>query len=559
MSDLTANKEIEKQLRDLVSNRKAAVADFSNQMDSFFDAHRRRPILSQKAYEDISAKYVLDDSDFDEYEETDEKPIKIKRMSFTSQKIFSKKPQPKPKYDEDEIAESRQKQKEKQQTFVEKPQIKPILIDRDVQCPKSHLSPTFNCPIQIIPEQVQKPMKTYNTQSTNTKDIRKRNEATETEALLPQYEAKCMELIQSIINEAPLTANSLPSEEALGDILIQFVNQIIRDADKMESAKPQTNASSQSGADSVQQRGLNKIIADAQNIANTRYQTASIQSDAIDTMDNGTQTQGKISLRSLESKQNVSLPPQHKEKAQLALASTIFGLNKPIEAQESEKGSVHVSLTPPQAQFNIFQFPPPLTSEEPKPVLISGITSPITSFIDDGKPKKPAQQNLQLETLVSKNIDVVPQRPSQARAVDDDTKPKVLIPEPDEKPIKPKPQQKNIINLEPLPQSIIQLPDDLGTISVLNLSSDENLLDSDEGELSSISGSSVSTTVTSGSSGTTSTVNTSTIERLLDSDTDSISQSGNSFNLNDMSSGEVKSSLLDTDEVSSSIFNSSFT
>ena len=506
--------------------------------------------------DDIASRFVYDGSDSED-ETVEEKPIRIRNMSFRTEKIYSRKPN-KEQFqhiiDEDTIPV----QPRKQETFVERPQIKPILVDRDSQCPKSHLSPTFNCPIQIIPEQVQKQVKTYNTQSTNTKETRKRNEATETEALLPQYESKLMELIQNILNEAPLCANSMPSEDELSDILLQFVNQVIRDADNLPQ-KPSQTSSATNAPSSVLTRGIGS--ADSVPPSNrTSYATQSIQSDAIDTIDNGTQTQGKISLRTLESKQNASFPPEQSRRPVLTIAAAGNEFTKP------EQSDAALS----QAKLDIFDFPPPLTSHSvhPDPVLTSKITSPIGSFVTDDKStgasgKKKAQQNLQLETLVSKSVDVVPSEvPSgtRVRSIDNtDIPPKPSnVSNLEDNPPKPAPkkQQAPVITLQPLSRSIIQLPDDLGDISSLNISLDDNLPDSEDGELSSISGTSVSTYTTS-TGDTGSTINTSTIERLLDSDSGSISQSGNSFNLNDMSSGEVVSSVIDSDEVSSSILNDS--
>ena len=545
MSNHDAGKDIEKQLRELVSNRKAAASQFGFEMDTFFDNSHQKPSFSKKTYEEISAKYVLDDSDFEE-DDVDDKPVKVRSMAFLTQKIFSRKPS-KPQADQQERPQVYQQPQQPIQNQVFEPVKKQILVDRDTQSPKSHLSPTFNCPIQIFPEHTEKEIKTYNTQATNTKEARRRNEATETEALLPQYEAKCMELIQSILNEAPLCANNMPSEEALGDLLLQFVNQILKDAQDI----PIPSQPSKSIVDSdiyvpksTIERELPEDVVDK-----AEYKTESVQLDSVDTMDNGTQTQRKITLMSLETRQGASVPPDVKEQPALAIGSTLLNVSTPYIEEEKP----NVSLTQPQAQFNIFQYPPPLVEEERKPILIQEITSPVTSFVEEEKPKKP-QQNMQLETLVSKSVDIPPPFiPKQTRRQTFSSDDEPIIP--DSKPVRQKVPEKQPITLPPLSASIIQLPDDLQTVSVLNLDSDENLLDSsingDDTDASSTLG---STTETS----TVSTVNTSTIERLIDSSYSiSTNKSDNSFSLNDMSSGEVKSSILDDDSYNSSILDGS--
>ncbi|EAY07722.1 hypothetical protein TVAG_118030 [Trichomonas vaginalis G3] len=532
-------------LNDLKVRREIAIDSGNDFLSQFLP---QRLDIPQDQLERINQKYKIDESELYEEPSEDNYPVRQRTLSFSNQYIFSKIS--KPSQDEAEKKKSKEPEEEKPKI----PQKPPVtLCDRDTQSYRNQLTTTYNFPIQIFEAQNTKPVITYNTQATNTKETRKRNEATNTEALLPQYEARCMELIQSIINDAPLTASSVPSEEALGDLLLQFVNQILRDApdiDNSQRQKPSTPSSTP------------KADIPSQSITKERQlATVTVQCDSLETVDNGTQTQGRISLRTLVSKPGPTIDPvQPPSKPETPLYITPGpSVSNPVP----EKAPIRIG-NPDSVERPEFEYPPSLRIEDSN----SDMQKPLSPA------PKPQKQNLQLETIVRETYDVKPNpQKSDLRQRQTNTSMQNLItqltPEPplvvnefdqiqqpkqpqnqQPKPQPAKPQKKGI-ELPPL-GPIFALPSDVEEFSALDLTSMLQS-DSDDGELPSVSSTYSPSNVSSPSNASSSlgndasSIDTSAINRLIegisdddDSEIDSKLQSA----LNDISVGEVTSSIL---------------
>lgn len=527
-------------LNELKARREIAIDSGNDFLSQFIP---QKLDIPQDQLNRINQKYKIDETELYEEQSEDLIPVRQRTFSLTNQFIFSKFTK---------IPQEKQEKKSEEPEQQKVPQKPPVaLVDRDTQSYRNQLTTTYHFPIQIFEQQNIKPVIQYNTQATNTKETRKRNEATNTEALLPQYEARCMELIQSIINDAPLTASSMPSEEALGDLLLQFVNQILRDAPDLDAyKKPQMSSATSPSAPQLKPDIPSKSISVERSMA-----TATVQCSAADTVDNGTQTQGRISLRTLVSKQGPTIDPvkQPPKPENPLYISPGPAVSNPVPDKPPVRIGTAFNIDRPE-----FEFPPSLRIDD------SGHKDDIVSPTPAPKQK----QTLQLETIVRESFDVRPKLEigsknnfSQPQLITQPTPepPFMDLDTPPPQPKQPQPQlqpqpkqpQRKGIEIPPL-GTIFALPSDVEDLSSLDLAS----MLSDDGELATTSGSQITGSYSPSSAASSyynndaSSIDTSAINRLIEGisdDDDSEIDSKIQSTLNDISVGEIVSSILDTE------------
>ena len=475
--------------------------DFFNQfLDQRFD-------LSNEEINKIKSNYILDDiSD----EESDDKPIKLPKMSMVSKKIFSLKPEEK----QIEII----KETPKKQILIDKIP-KKIMIDSSTQSYHGKKSVNYNFPIDIFPEKKIKIEKSYNSISTLTKSTKYRNELTNTDALLPQYETKCLEFIQNVLNESPIIYDKSPSKEYLTELLVSLINDILLNApnDDFESISSQIKIQ----IPEIEAPLMNKNLEIPQNkFINSFIQKESkeIQSNNIELVNNGTQIQSTVSIKNIQKSKifnlNPSKFPYNNNKLFISSTNNLNKLDK--------KNNIIITNNDHFINIEEFEYPPPL-----KTSLIKNSTKS-TSPIESKSPFSKNKQNLQLETLIYNKLDIPPNL-----KIIEDNKPLIFSKEPlitEMKVINEIPKKK--FELPPLPSNF-EIIKDIEEISNLNM--DSILAEIEEEEISELNENS-SNLITN------QTINSSTINKLLEG----IDDSNSNFSKIDinLSSGEIENSTF---------------
>ena len=323
---------------------------------------------------------IYEEEDKPEYYR-DDAPVRARHMMLVTNKVFSKKPQPKQKQEKiverddgypegkynklniqrddgypegkynklnirrDEVVYREGTQihdiyydRHMQPIHTTEPQQKQaVLADRDTQSDKPQLGRTFNCPIQIIPATKTLNLTTYNTATTNTKSCRLRNEATNTEALIPQFEAKFMEFLQCILNDAPLLVSSQPNEEAIGDLLLQFLEQILRDAPPLiEGGETPVknlikNVQPTSIAEQIPQRAMPAL------------NNCAVQLDIPSRMDNGTQSQGNVTINQYSREESITLQPRPISRCGFLQLSDVVSASEPLDIKTQKVSLSHTN------------------------------------------------------------------------------------------------------------------------------------------------------------------------------------------------------------------------
>jgi hypothetical protein len=72
---------------------------------------------------------------------------------------------------------------------------------------------------------------------TQTRGLKQRHEATNTESVLPSYESVCISFLESLLNDAPVVMNQGPSPEQSEELLLAFLDQVMRDSRAFEDEK----------------------------------------------------------------------------------------------------------------------------------------------------------------------------------------------------------------------------------------------------------------------------------------------------------------------------------
>jgi len=501
--------EAKSTIRDIKSKGKITFSigdDFFNQ---FLD---QRLEITNDEIAKIRSSYVLDISDDEEPE-----PSKSIHLSMFSQKVFSKKPVK--LIELEQVPQAIQPEKIKSpgppkvKTFVEK---KPIHVDHSTQSKKSKRSITNNVSADIRPSSMRNRELSHHSIAVSTKSAKYRNETTNTDSLLPQYETKCMEMLQSILNDSPNNNEIISSNEELSEILISLLNQILDTAPQL--SEDEKEIVSVSPIISLR----TEIVASKETMIS--QESLSTQVEPPFRLNNGSQTQKTISIKTNQKSVLSSVSPSKfpYNNQQLVVTNSHF-FDQHLKTQQVIKQSGY------SCDIEQFELPPPLKIRSQ----ILTKSPNLTSF--ENQPKRP---HLQLETLVSKNCDIPP--PSKLAAAPS-LKIEIPVPQPHVIPAK-KPESKIVI--PPLPDNF-ELSRDIDEISNLNLDSimaeienDTLLTVSDEEDIEI------------------STLNSEAINRLINDD--SINAYSESMLGDVNSSGEIKNTLGFDNSEASSVFIDSY-
>lgn len=334
--------------------------------------------------------YQINISDSDEEEE---QPTRMRIMTMRTQTIFEKKPKKK-----------KDKPLPEQVVQLPPPVIKPICIDRSSQSKKIELR-TLETQTSI--KSTYKDAETIATANAEvqTHSIRLRTEATNTDSVLPSYENVCIAFLESLLEDAPVFINSGPKPEQLEGILMDFLNQLIRDAKDFDNQ--QLDSNSQSGQSAFSNGSLIKRpkLVDANIQQEVQMQTIA--------------TQSPVSLKVLEN------------------PSVIINYIPPPDESHEFVGNFVTNPTcfdiPPTDKFRLvklrkgdnFTLPPSLRIEPEKPPIkmVNISTSPQemkrketqteTEEVQRKIPtqtetKKPHKNMLQIDVLENQNVSVKP-------------------------------------------------------------------------------------------------------------------------------------------------------
>jgi hypothetical protein len=109
------------------------------------------------------------------------------------------------------------------------PIVKPVVLDRGCQSrrPKLVFSRTRS---EDVGGAVLLAGAALMTAETQTKTSRCRHEITQTEAVLPSYEHVCMSFLEALLSDAPVFTSQGPRPEQVEELLLSFLDQLLRDA-----------------------------------------------------------------------------------------------------------------------------------------------------------------------------------------------------------------------------------------------------------------------------------------------------------------------------------------
>ena len=323
--------------------------------------------------------------DFSDEESDDEKPTKMRVMTMRTQPIFERKP-----------AKSKPKP-----TFVDEapppppPVIKPVVLSTACQTRKVTLK-TMETQSTARFDYVDQAVVATTQAETQTKSLKRRHEATNTESVLPSYENVCIAFLESLLSDAPVFLGQGPKPEQVEDILLAFLDQLMRDASRADvdsDGKPSTG------------HQTSAIGSVAQSFARQHgpYEEASVQHSV---QKQTTATQSFVALKSLDApKPIIHITPDAGHRRVLTMQTTpCFDLwpklKRPLRFNQGDN----------------FQFPPSLKSSSKRVLAMNPAAG--SEFTVPGRSAKSAetqtqQHMLQIDVLNAEDVSVVPSaRPS---------------------------------------------------------------------------------------------------------------------------------------------------
>lgn len=451
MCDSTADlvSDLKSDLQQIRQQREKILNEQNNFFNRFYADHFT---FQQDAYQ-------INISDSEEEEE----PTRIRIMTMRTQTIFEKKPKKK-------------KEKPPPDENIQLPPpivVKPICIDRASQSKKVELR-TLETQTSI--RSTYKDAETIATSNAEvqTHSIRLRCEATNTDSVLPSYENVCIAFLESLLEDAPVFINNGPKPEQLEGILMDFLNQLIRDAKDFDNQ--QIDASNQNGQ---------PILSNGALIKRAKLVDANIQQEVpVQTI----ATQSPVSLKVLES------------------PSVIINYMPPPEEPHDFVGNFVTNPTcldiPPTNKFRMIQmrrgdqftFPPSLRVEPEKPPVKMVKTNysiwtsphevqrkqvetetdePPKKITDQPEAKKPHKNMFQIDVLENQNVSVTPVQntgviPSVPSYLPPPLQPQPSQPETQLPNQQPKKQQKQLPKLHDL---VIHPLEDIEDLSEFNIES----------------------------------------------------------------------------------------
>lgn len=330
---------------------------------------------------DAGAKGIDYGIDFSDEESDDEKPTRMRVMSMRTQPIFDRKPvkaKPKP-------------------TFSEAPPppppvIKPVVLDTACQTRKATLKTTETQSTARFDYVDQAVVATTHAE-TQTKSLKRRHEATNTESVLPSYENVCIAFLESILSDAPVFLGQGPKPEQVEDIIMAFLDQLMRDASRMDTDTP---------GKAPPQHQTSSFGTVSQAIARQTgpHEDAAVQHSI---QKQTTATQSFVALKSLDApKPVVHIAPDDGRRRMFTLQTAPC-----FEIWPKVKKPLRVN------QGDNFQYPPSLRSAA-KPVLAmrpgvgSEFTLPGRAAKSVSAETQTQQHMLQIDVLNSEDVSVVP-------------------------------------------------------------------------------------------------------------------------------------------------------
>jgi hypothetical protein len=266
-----------------------------------------------------------------------------------------------------------------------------------------------------------------------THSLKRRNNATNTDSVLPSYENVCIAFLESLLSDAPVFMNQAPRPEQIEDILMQFLHQLLQDAHQFEGESEMPPQPAAKPAFGKKPKTANAIVQKDMELTSTA-------------------TQSFVSLKTCEVPRVVVNIPRE-QPGRLAL------VDRPVacfEAPLREKTRLQVMR---DVQF---QFPPSLRAEEPKrPLRLSESVSNAREEADSpqhatgpDRPTGPKRSNLRIYTNVFQDTVVPDQRPPRSERPPPIQRPPPSFEEPPTSSQRPLPSRQRPvrpIDIDPIP------------------------------------------------------------------------------------------------------------
>ncbi|OHT01080.1 hypothetical protein TRFO_01648 [Tritrichomonas foetus] len=364
---------------EMVAGLKSDFQQIKQQREKIFDgANAFFDKLFAEHFDFQSEDVVHQHVDFsDDDEESEDEPTRYRLMTMRTMPVFDRKPK---------------KKKPKplpQELPVELPPpviIKPITIDKHTQSKKTELK---SHETQTSLKSAYKDTAIIATTSAEvqTHSIRLRNEASNTDSVLPSYENVCIAFLESLLEDAPVFLNSGPKPDQIEGILMDFLNQILSDAKNFNDPNDfHTSGSSHQSSGLIKRAKLVDV-----NI----QQEASLQTIA---------TQSPISLKTLETPSVTFnyIPPPKDNYFVGTFMSPAACFDRP---PDNRFRMMRV------ARGDNFAYPPSLRTEPEKPPfrMTTESTSPISNKKSEKATATVAQNKiLQMDILDNMNVSVRP-------------------------------------------------------------------------------------------------------------------------------------------------------
>lgn len=398
---------------DLVSDLKSDLQQIRQQREKIFNEQNdffNRFYADHFTFQPDAYQINISDS------EEEEEPTRIRIMTMRYQTLFEQKPKKK-------------KEKPLPEVVPLPPPVitKPLCIDRSTQAKKIEFR-TLETQTSIKSTYVDTATVATTSAEVQTHAIRLRCEATNTDSVLPSYENVCIAFLESLLEDAPVFINSGPKPEQLEGILMDFLNQLIRDAKNFDNNQLDSSGNSQNGQ---------SILSNGPLLKKAKLVDANIQQEIpVQTI----ATQSPISLKVLETPTRIFnyIPPPEQPRNFLVVDSSslvtysIAGDATPSKSKEDDYFSYPPSLRIEPERRHIRMIIEPTMNKEFVRKDDDEVIKPILSDMQTG-PEKPednkenvatpkkqqstkliqtevARKMLQTEILEAENVSVEPKQ-----------------------------------------------------------------------------------------------------------------------------------------------------
>jgi hypothetical protein len=151
----------------------------------------------------------------------DEKPVRMRIMEMRKDFVFEVKPKKRKAAPIVATAEHLD-------TIPPPVQIKPILKSHGSQCTRHTQDQETQSALRS--SRVDQATVALSESETQTKSLKRRHEASNTDSILPSCENVCIAFLENLLNDSPVFINQGPNSEQIEGIILAFLDELLRDA-----------------------------------------------------------------------------------------------------------------------------------------------------------------------------------------------------------------------------------------------------------------------------------------------------------------------------------------